>query len=310
MADASRHLMDELASRPVGEEAEALGELEGILLGLGVPSPWQGQVTVREVRLARRLYALLASLGWPVHTYLTRRPSSSRRTLGFIRVRLGWQAAPLPTPQLRRWRRRKAYAQHFLAGITLAAGYLGDPHKGYGLEWNLGLGAKAARRLQACLGRLGLRGHEAPGRRLGRRVYLKDGGQVGEALRHMGATDTLLRWENTRAVRAMQGRVHREVNGEAANLRRAAQAAVVQLWAARQVLAWAGEGELPPAVREAALLRVRHPQAPLAELAARAGIHKSSMEGRMRRLVELARRWGGPPGPPFPAHEGKVGGPA
>jgi DNA-binding transcriptional regulator WhiA len=45
---------------------------------------------------------------------------------------------------------------------------------------------------------------------------------------------------------------------------------------------------LPPALREAAGLRRRHPRAGLSELARATGLGKSQLNHRLRRLVALA----------------------
>jgi len=87
-----------------------------------------------------------------------------------------------------------------------------------------------------------------------------------------------------------RSRANRLANADHANLVRAARAAHGQVHAARR-LERAGElSSLPPTVREAAELRLRHPSLSLAELArkCRPPVTKATLHRRLRRLVEVA----------------------
>jgi hypothetical protein len=91
-------------------------------------------------------------------------------------------------------------------------------------------------------------------------------------------------------VRDIRAGVNRSLNAETANLRRTVDAAVRQLEAIARLCAdpvrWDG---LPPAVREAALLRRTHPDATLSGLAEAAAISRPAMAGRLHRLLEAAQ---------------------
>jgi DNA-binding protein WhiA len=87
----------------------------------------------------------------------------------------------------------------------------------------------------------------------------------------------------------MRAQVNRRINGETANLRRTADAAVRQVEAARRLRGDRARWEcLPAGLREAAELRLRHPQDTLERIAALAGVSRSAMAGRLRRLTESA----------------------
>jgi hypothetical protein len=295
MGEANDALHAELAAAPMPAGAAARAELDGMLAGLGGRVQRRGGrlgATLTDVTVARRLYRLLQSQGCEARLFLGRRaPAAGRRQAGTSVVRVHWRA-----PASARAGRTAAYARAFLRGATLAAGYLADPVHGYSLEWNLddeAVRAGARRQLAAALARLGAPHGEAPGRRGGVRLYVKGGEAVGDLLLQLEAGDSMLRWENARALRAMRGRIHREVNGEAANLKRAALAGVRQAAVARRLLGH-GAGDLPPALLEAARARVEHPEASLAELAALLGLSKSGLNQRMRRLLAraLSPAWG------------------
>jgi DNA-binding protein WhiA len=120
-------------------------------------------------------------------------------------------------------------------------------------------------------------------------VTVRSGPGVGAALSSIGAQGGRLSFEAGRVIREVRGGVNRRLNAETANLRRTAGAGVRQLESIAVLEAnpdrW---GALPPAVREAAALRARHPDDDLAQLAARAGCSRPAMAGRLHRLVAAA----------------------
>ena len=112
---------------------------------------------------------------------------------------------------------------------------------------------------------------------------------VGAALSTIGAQSGRLRFEEGRVVRELRGGVNRRLNAETANLRRTVGAGVRQLAAIAALRGDAARWErLPPALREAAALRDRHPQDSLDRLARRASCSRSAMADRLRRLVVAA----------------------
>jgi DNA-binding protein WhiA len=117
-------------------------------------------------------------------------------------------------------------------------------------------------------------------------AYAKAVDTIADALALAGASDTALAFEEASVVGATRGRANRLANADHANLVRTSRAAGVQLRAIRAL----GLDALPEPVREAAELRLRHPSASLAELAAKARppLTKSAVQRRLRRLVELA----------------------
>jgi len=120
-------------------------------------------------------------------------------------------------------------------------------------------------------------------------VTVRSAAAVGAALSSMGAQGGRLAFEEGRVVRDVRAAVNRTLNAETANLRRTVYAAVRQLEAADRLAADTGRWDaLPPALRAAGALRRAHPDAALESLAVHAGISRSAMAGRLRRLVEAA----------------------
>ena len=124
-------------------------------------------------------------------------------------------------------------------------------------------------------------------------VTVRSGPAVGAALSSIGAQAGRLTFESGRVIREVRSGVNRRLNAETANLRRSAAAGVRQLESIAVLEAdperWRA---LPPALREAASLRARHPDDDLARLAARAGCSRPAMAGRLHRLVAVADQCG------------------
>jgi len=108
-------------------------------------------------------------------------------------------------------------------------------------------------------------------------------------LSSIGAQAGRLSFEAGRVIREVRSGVNRRLNAETANLRRTAAAGVLQLESINALEADPARWQrLPPALREAAALRARHPDDDLAQLAARAGCSRPAMAGRLHRLVAAA----------------------
>lgn len=121
-------------------------------------------------------------------------------------------------------------------------------------------------------------------------VTVRTAAAVGAALSSIGAQGGRLAYEEGRVVRDVRAGVNRTLNAETANLRRTVDAAVRQLAAVESLASDPSRWDaLPPALREAALLRRSHPDAALATLAAAAGISRPAMAGRLHRLARAAQ---------------------
>jgi DNA-binding protein WhiA len=124
-------------------------------------------------------------------------------------------------------------------------------------------------------------------------VTVRSGPAVGTALSSIGAQAGRLTFEAGRVIREVRSGVNRRLNAETANLRRTAAAGVLQLESIAVLEADIARWEaLPPALREAATLRARHPDDDLARLAERAGCSRPAMAGRLHRLVAAAGEGG------------------
>ena len=173
-----------------------------------------------------------------------------------------------------------------LRGVFLACGSLSRGDGPPQLELLVG-SEQAASRVVADLERLDI--PSATLRRRGRPVVaVRSAAGVAILLSSIGAHMGRLEFESGRVVREVRSGVNRRLNAETANLRRTVSAALSQLEAIDRLERDRSRWErLPPALREAAVLRRRRPRDSLEALAATAGCSRPAMAGRLHRLVAI-----------------------
>jgi len=186
--------------------------------------------------------------------------------------------------------RRRTERRAELRGAFLCAGSVAAPQHGYHLEFVFAEGARAER-VAALIAAEGVEPRTMT--RKGRVVlYLKGLDAIVTVLGAIGASGAVLRLEDVRAVKETKNRIHRIVNTEAANVVRAAAAAAAQREAIAYLADAYGLRNLSPALREAAQLRLTHPDETLAELGRRCmpPVGKATINGRLAALMRLVAR--------------------
>jgi hypothetical protein len=179
---------------------------------------------------------------------------------------------------------RRAY----IRGAFLAAGSISDPSKSYHFE------IVCASMPQALQLQELMNGFEADAKIVERKerfvVYLKEGSQIVDMLNVMEAYVSLMNLENVRILKEMRNSVNRKVNCETANISKTVNAAVKQLEDIEKIRDTIGLDRLPAHLKEMALLRLEHPDAPLKELGGYLDppVGKSGVNHRLRRLSEIA----------------------
>ena len=199
-------------------------------------------------------------------------------------IDLGPPTDPPPKPRRRDERRAE------LRAAFLCAGSVATPAHGYHLEFVCG-DTSRAERIAALIAAEGIaaRTMQRKGRRV---VYLKGLDAIVTVLGAIGASSAVLRLEDVRAMKETKNRIHRLVNTEAANVVRAASAAAAQREAIQYLADAYGLRNLSPALREAAQLRLSHPDETLAELGRRCNppVGKATINGRLAALMRLVKR--------------------
>ena len=119
-------------------------------------------------------------------------------------------------------------------------------------------------------------------------VYIKEGDGIVRLLSLMGASRSVMEFENVRVVREVSGSVNRRLNFETANIDKSIGSGLRQVRAIERLESMGATERLPAALREMARLRMGNPELNLAELAAQMNLSKSAVNHRLRRLLELA----------------------
>lgn len=177
----------------------------------------------------------------------------------------------------------------FLRGAFLAGGSVTDPRKGYHLELATSHHS-VSREVLALMRELDQDPRSA--QRKGNTVlYFKQSEQIEDFLTCTGAPIAAMEVMNAKLERDLRGKVNRRVNCDAANLDKAVDAAMSQVEAIRRLEKEGVLVTLPDKLREAAALRLAHPEDTLAQLAQRCDppITKSALNHRLRKLMELGK---------------------
>jgi DNA-binding protein WhiA len=121
-------------------------------------------------------------------------------------------------------------------------------------------------------------------------AYAKGADAIADVLAAAGASNAVLALEERAVLGATKARANRLANADHANLVRVARAAHHQVQVVRRLERQGRIESLPPRLREAARLRLRHPSLSLRELAqkCRPPITKAALHQRLRKLAELA----------------------
>ncbi len=129
-------------------------------------------------------------------------------------------------------------------------------------------------------------------RKKGYVMYIKESEKIAEFLSIVGAHQALLHFEDVRIVKDMRNSVNRLVNCETANLNKVISAALRQTENIQLIDREVGIDNLPEKLKELAKLRLKYPEANLAELGEMLTekVSKSGVNHRMRKLEELAKK--------------------
>ncbi|AMV60023.1 Cytoplasmic Hypothetical protein [Pediococcus damnosus] len=128
-------------------------------------------------------------------------------------------------------------------------------------------------------------------RRSGYIVYLKEAERIADFLSLIGATNSMLKFEDARILRDMRNSVNRLVNCENANLTKVADASSKQINNIKYIDETVGIGKLPPKLQEVARVRLDNQEVSLKELGElipSGVISKSGINHRLRKLNEYA----------------------
>jgi DNA-binding protein WhiA len=176
----------------------------------------------------------------------------------------------------------------FIRGAFLAAGSVSSPRKNYHLElitrhYNL------SREVMALLLDMGF-SPKITVRKSNYMIYFKDSEAIEDFLTKCGAPSSAISIMEIKVEKDLRNRVNRRVNCETANLSKTVDAAQRQIEAIRTLIENGVFDNLSEKLKEAARLRMEHPDAALVELvrAADFKVSRSGLNHRLTKLVDIA----------------------
>ena len=121
-------------------------------------------------------------------------------------------------------------------------------------------------------------------------IYLKEGDEIARFLALIGASKSLLKYENIRIMRDKVNNVNRLVNCETANLTKTINAAVTQVQDIKLIMDNGKFEKLPEGVQYIAKLRLENPDVSLKELSELTNppISKSGVNHRLKKIHDIA----------------------
>lgn len=180
-------------------------------------------------------------------------------------------------------------SKSFMKGLFLSCASLNDPAKGYHMEFS-GVDEERLEQIEGFFDLQGLTLSRST-RRHRPILYYKSTQMIERFLSYIGASKALFGVINARMVGEERNSINRRTNFENANLNRTVSAASDQVSAAKKLERMGRLHLLSAELQESALLRIRHPDASLAELAALHDppITKSGLTHRLKKLVTIAK---------------------
>ena len=177
----------------------------------------------------------------------------------------------------------------FIRGAFLAGGSVTDPEKRYHLELATAH-QNVSRETVPVLMDLGFEPRETQ-RGGSALLYFKKADVIADFFTCIGAPVTAMNVMTAKVDKEMRNKVTRLINCDSANADKTVAAAQEQIDAIHSLArALGGLGELPDALRDAALLRITNPEASLADLAKLSSppVSKSCLSHRLKKSQELA----------------------
>ena len=178
------------------------------------------------------------------------------------------------------------YKRAIVRGTFLGAGSINNPNKTYHLEINL-----STKENMEFLYNI-LKECKINCKRLlnKKSIYLKDGEEISAIIALFGANSSVLKFENIRVQKEMNGKVNRIVNCQTANLNKTLNASVEQIDAIRKLQQSNKFNKLDDNLKEIALLRLEYPDMSLLELGKKLKepLGKSGVNYRLKRIIKIA----------------------
>ena len=171
-------------------------------------------------------------------------------------------------------------------GAFLGAGSINNPSRTYHLEINLST-KNNMEFLDEILKQCNIRCKKLENNNS---IYLKDGEEISAIIALFGASSSVLKFEDIRVQKEMNGKVNRIVNCQSANLNKTLNASVEQIDAIRRLQQSNKFNNLDDNLKEIALIRLEYPDMSLVELGKKLKepLGKSGVNYRLKRIIKIA----------------------
>lgn len=122
-------------------------------------------------------------------------------------------------------------------------------------------------------------------------IYIKDGEDISKFLACIGASKSVLKFEDIRVKHEMNNKVNRLVNCEGANLNKIMNASIEQIEAINKLKKENKFESLDENLKEIAILRLANPNAKLSELGnmLKNPVGKSGVNYRLKKIIDLSK---------------------
>lgn len=167
-------------------------------------------------------------------------------------------------------------------------GFINDPNKDYHLEI-LFKTKKKAQELKDIVNNFGI-DIKLTKKAENYMLYLKEGEEISSFLALIGATKSMLKFEEIRVIKDTRNNINRIVNCETANLNKTINAAVKQIDDIKKLKKNKKFDKLPESLKELAKLRLENPDMPYEELGKLLSkpIGKSGVSHRLEKISKIA----------------------
>ncbi|MBR2704972.1 MAG: DNA-binding protein WhiA [Clostridia bacterium] len=173
-------------------------------------------------------------------------------------------------------------------GAFLGGGYVNNPEKKYHLEINFSTEYNLDEVCDI------LQEYEINTKKLVKEksytLYIKEGEEISKILAFMGGNSSVLKFEEARVIRDSSNKLNRLVNCETANFSKTIQAGKKQIEDIKFIKEKRKFSELSESLQEVANIRLKYPEASLAELVEYMGgkISKSGITHRLAAITKFA----------------------
>lgn len=175
-----------------------------------------------------------------------------------------------------------------IKGAYLGSGSVNNPEKKYHLE--IGIREKQnAQKIKEYLMKYDIKSNMIE-KNNQYSIYLKDSEEISKFLALIGASKSVLKFEEIRVQREMNNKINRIVNCETANLNKTINASIEQIEAIKKLKSSKKFEKLDEPLKEIAELRLNNPNASLIELGKmlKQPVGKSGVNYRLKKILEIA----------------------